>query len=202
MDANTAPDILQVFGDLCNRFSRLTKSGDGSAVPVYGGIGTLLAFLLRRPIHNYLKVIRTGFRSQASVNAVGAFFPVTEMVRYLGGFSNVELLSLKAVSELNIRTQKDAITNNPFFKIGSLVVSRYAVVKALASGSMQSFLASLLFVFVITFVILAIQYVFVFLPRLQRAQLLDDMIQISLENKRLQNVQAHEAITKVLPDAE
>ena len=202
MDANTAPDILQVFRELCDRFSRLTKSDDGSAVPIYGGIGTFLAFLLRRPIHNYVKVMRTGFRSQASVNAVGAFFPVAEMVRYLGGFSNAELRSLKTVSELNIRIQKDALKNNPLFNFGGLVVSGYALVKALVSGSMQSFLANLFVVFVITFVIVAIQYVFVFLPRLQRAQLLDDMIQISLENKRLQTVQANEAITKVLPDAE
>jgi hypothetical protein len=197
-----AVDSMVAFRRICKKFEELACSTKDEAIPVYGGIKCLIKYWIHYPIRSHIRIVKNEFNSQFNVNAIDVFFPVDSMLNYLGRFQEHELKSLKKISEINLREKKDQLTDNFIFKITVPIGSAYALLKVsdkliqndehtslfmlkevLKSGFMQGLLDTMLVTVIIAFIILAFQYIFVFSPSVARAQLLDDMIMIAIQEK-------------------
>ena len=94
------------------------------------------------------------------------------------------------------------VTDNPALKVGLPIGSAYAVLEVsnklvtvpgssldfvrdiIASPTAQVFMGYLLAGFILMLVIFALQYMFMIGPTIARAQLLDDILLVALEEKR------------------
>jgi hypothetical protein len=124
------------------------------------------------------------------------------MVDFLSKYSESQLIAIKSLSEVNLRRLKSMIKENPIFKLGVPIGSAYAVLQVsnklsavhgstlqvyrqlMALPAAQSFMGYLLLSFIFIFVIFAIQYFLRTGPTIARAQLLDDILLVALEEKR------------------
>jgi hypothetical protein len=199
-----AKSAVSAFYEVCQKFQEISKSGQSGYVPVYGGQWGLFKYLLRRPIHAYASLFRELIRSQSSLGILVSSFPLETMNAFLTRFTETELKALKTLSEIQLRRLKSLITDNPLLKISIPVGSAYALLKVsdelvkvqgsqmdslramFESSLVQSFIGSLLFGFIVGIALLCVQYIFLTVPTIARAQILDDLLQIALEEKRLE----------------
>jgi len=201
-EPSKSKSAFRAFLEVCRKFQELAASDESGFVPAWGGPVSLLKALVRRPFHVYYTLIREGYRSQTAVGVLVPYFPVEAMIAYLSRFTESELKSIKTLSEIELRRLKNTVTDNPILKVSVPIGSAYALLEAsnkLANvhdpdldslramferPDVQSFIASLLFIFIGGLAIVAFQYAFFILPTIGRAQILDDLLQIALEEKR------------------
>jgi hypothetical protein len=197
-----AKSAVSAFYEVCQKFGEISKGGQAGYVPVYGGQWGLFKYLLRHPVQAYADIFRELIRSQSSLGILVSSFPVETMNAFLARFTESELKALKTLSEIQLRRLKSLITDNPLLKISVPIGSAYALLKVSdelvkVHGSqldslrstfelpvVQSLIGSLLFGFIVGIAALCAQYVFLTVPTIARAQILDDMLQIALEEKR------------------
>ena len=200
MSEETGQKLLSEFDEVCKKYLSLSKVIDHDSAPLLGGVFRTSLFLLFRPI----KVARIMFRIHTGVNNVGVFFPVDRMIDALEKYSVAQLNSLKKISEINVKSQSEESKNNPLFKLGVGLGVAYGLIKAtvelsgtdsmiprlqtLFSFSMQPILDFLLILTVGALFVLFVQYPLFIWPRLGRAKLLDDLLQIAIEQRYFEQV--------------
>ena len=204
MSEETRQNLLSEFDEVCKKYLSLTKVIDHDSAPLLAGvIRTNLFLLFRRPIKNMRIVFRL-YTVYTGVNDVGAFFPVERMIEALEKYSVPQLNSLKKISEINVKSQTERSKNNPIFKLGAGLGIAYGLIKTtielsgadsmitglqkLLGFSMQPIINDLLKFIVISIPFLFIQYFFFIWPRLIRAKLLDDVLQIAIEQRYFEQV--------------
>lgn len=187
------------FREVCDHFRKLCRSDN--TIPVWGGNWVLFKYQLRHPVR-WARQFRPGWGAQLNAGELVPFFPVDAMTCYLQTFSETQLKSLKVLCEIRIRRIKSGFADNIYFKFSVYAGSAYALLEAsdklvkvsgtqieflnkfLALPFVQQFIGSLLVAFIVLIVVLAAKYVIYLAPDVRRAQVLDDLIQIALEEKR------------------
>jgi len=200
-ESTASKSAVRSFLDVCRKFQTLSKEGLTGSAPIWGGNLGMFKYLLRHPFRLYGTLFR-GFRAQSSIGDLTPLFPLEAMTAFLSQFTESELKSLKTLSEIQLRRLKSAVTDNPVFRISVPVGAAYAALElsdklVTVRGSeldllklifqnpqMQTIIGSLLFGFIVGIVFVAASYLFVNLPAIARAQILDDLLQIALEEKR------------------
>jgi hypothetical protein len=199
--ASASRGAVSAFSEVCEKFQEISKSGQSGYLPIYGGQWAILKFIARHPIHAYASLFREAIRAQSSLGILVSSFPLETMIAFLTRFTEAELKTLKTLSEMQLRRMKSLVTDNPVLKVSVPLGSAYALLKVsneLVKGhdsqldflksmfetpAVQSLTGSLLFGFIIGLAALGFQYVFLTVPTIARAQILDDMLQIALEEK-------------------
>lgn len=200
MSEETRQNLLSEFDEVCKKYLSLTEVIDHDSAPLLAGFIRANLFVLFHPI----KFARIIVRLHTGVNDVGVFFPVKRMIEALEKYSVPQLNSLKKISEINVKSQTEVSKNNPIFKVGVGLGIAYGLIKTtielsgadsmitrlqtLLGFSMQPILNNLLFIIVFTIPVLFIQYSCFIWPRLGRAKLLDDVLQIAIEQRYFEQV--------------
>lgn len=163
---------------------------------------TQTKYMFRHPVKSYVSTVRQGIRAQSGLGTLAPFFPLEAMADFLSKYSESQLMAIKSLSEINLRRVKSMITENPAFKVGVPIGSAYALLQVsnrlvtvhgssldfyrqlMASTVVQKGMGYLLAGFIFMFVMFAVQYLFTIGPTIARAQLLDDILLVALEEKR------------------
>jgi hypothetical protein len=217
--ADTPQGAIGAFREVCDQFLELSRSGQSNSVPIWGGTWSHAKYLLRHPIRGHVRMLRDGHRAQSGVGALAPFFPLQSMVDYLSRYSEPQLKAIKSLSEVNLRRVKSMITDNPMFKAAVPIGSAYALLQAsnklvtardssldlvreiMASPITQAFMGSLFVVLMFILVLFAAQYIFFVIPTIARAQLLDDVLLVALEEKRFTSSSASSPNSSLQTDA-
>ena len=202
VQSRAARNAVGAFLEVCEKFAEVSKNRQSGYLPVYGGQWNLLKYFARHPIRFYTETFRTAISAQSSLGILVSSFPVQTMTDFLARFSEPELKAIKTLSEIQLRRLKSLITDNPLLKFSVPVGSAYALLRFSTDvikkpgfememlksifelSVVQSLTGSLLVGFIGGLVLLCLQYLFLTIPAIGRAQILDDLLQIALEEKR------------------
>jgi hypothetical protein len=194
------PTATGAFQEVSERFMKLYRHDRGG---LRLGVLAILKHTFKHPIRTYATLLHKDYLTHSNNVLLAPFFPLTIMLEFLGHLSESELKSVKALSEVNLRRAKAVFTESPVFKVtlplgaayASLEVSTTLVATsgpsldllrtALNSPFVQRLTGSFLAGVILGLILISLEYVFLTVPIIARAQLLDDILLIALEEKRL-----------------
>jgi hypothetical protein len=204
----TAQTALCAFNEICTKFKEISRSVKPGQLPIYGGPWALQKDLVMHPLRTYAALFRHGFRSEVSIGVLVSSFPTEAMIGFLNRYSEPELRAAKALSEIQLRRMKSLLTDNPVLKISGLTAVIYALAKisnelitirgsvweqfksVLASPPAQGAIEFLFYILISVFVGLLFQFLYQTIPEIKRAQILDDMLLVALEEKHLEQTRS------------
>lgn len=191
---------LAAFRETCERFVEIAQASARSS-PVrgalYGARSGFFAYFVRHPLRATRDLGHAVVAYPTALNAVDQRFPVDDLLAYLERYGAHELQGLKALTALNLRTHRERLVDNPVFKLSIPVGALFVVLQlgrewsqsrlgATLAGFAGTTAASWVFMTVVGGLLLTIlQGVFVIVPGILRAQLLDDLVLIAIEDRRV-----------------
>jgi len=191
---------LAAFRETCERFVEIAQvSARSSPVrgALYGAKRGFFAYFVRHPLRATHDLGHTVVAYPRALNAVDQRFPLDDLLAYLERYSAQELQGLKALTALNLRTHRERLVDNPVFKLSIPVGALFVVLQlgrewsqsrvgATLAGYAGTTAAGWAFMTVVGGLLLTIlQGVFVIVPGILRAQLLDDLVLIAIEDRKV-----------------
>lgn len=193
---------IEAFRQVCSEFLDLSNSEQGGSVLFWSGYWHTVTYLLRHPIKGYFDWFR-GLRTPSRLGSLAPSFPLDAMVASLCRYSEPQLKAIKSLSEVELRRVKSIVTDHPALKFAGGFGSLYALLEVsnklvtasgspldfvraiIASSNAQLFMGAILAGFIGSLVVFAVQYLFSTQKLIARAHLLDDVLLVAIEQKRL-----------------
>jgi len=193
-------DALFAFREVCLEFDRqiITKSLEGMISPL-----ALYKNMFFHPIQA-IRDISTLQSRVSKTNIIDGVYPVDQVLEYLRRYNNNELVVIKKLTEINLAKRKTLVKENPILILTTICGIIYTATKIgtsqLEGSEYFEWLFTLLKLDFITTIsdvvfiglligiwIVPFEYIFYFLPNLHKAQNLDDILSIAVENSKLES---------------
>jgi hypothetical protein len=197
-----AESAIEEYRKVCAEFLELARSPKGGVLPIRGGQWNLMKYMLRHPIKVQVSSLES-LRAMTRMGTLTLYLPLEPMVASLIRYSEPQLRAIKGISEIQLRRAQFMITSDPFFKLvlaSGPIYAFFQFVRSFVPGysaypeflknlfessKVQEFIVQqVILPSLIAFLVIVVYYIFFFAPMIFRVQLVDDILQIAIEEKR------------------